>query len=195
MIFLYLLFAHFVADFLLQPRVLIRWKHESWIGTAYHIGVHFVASLVVLLPFMPNLGVLFAILLIIAAHFLIDLIKLFFEERADKFLLTFLVDQAAHIVSLALGAFLIKDVALNLHSDGMIISFFYWVYTDFAFIVGACLLLLITYVYELMVFQLYRKKNTVFKPNYKSMAGRVIIWGVLYGLYLILSAYKIVALG
>ncbi|MBU0667757.1 DUF3307 domain-containing protein [Patescibacteria group bacterium] len=195
MIFLYLLLAHLIADFMLQPAALIRWKRQSWLGTAFHIGVHFAVCLVLLLPYMPNMTVLAAILLISAAHFLIDLAKLFFEERTDRFLLPFLVDQAAHIGTLALGAFLLIDATLNIRPVSIVMSFFTWLYTDFTFVVGACLLLLITYFYELIIFQLSRKKNTVFKPNFWAMAQRIIVWGVLFGLYLMLGVYNIVAFG
>ena len=190
MIFLYLLLAHFLADFVLQPEKLVRWKQRQWSGIAVHGLVHLGISFVLLAVYLPNMGVLAAILLVAAAHFLIDWLKILYERGAKKFIGPFLADQAAHIAVLALSAYALGDVPLSM-TWGPIA----WLYTDFSVVVGLCLLLGVTYVYELTLFQIHRTKTSKYKPNFKAMGRRTVIAAAAYGLFLFFGAYEIVAFG
>lgn len=190
MIFLYLLLAHLLADFVLQPEKLVRWKQQAWGGIAVHGLVHLLISAILLAVYFPNMNVLVAILLVAAAHFLIDWIKIFFEKGMDHYLGTFLLDQAAHLGVLALAASLLGHVPLNVQWEPL-----RWIYSDYSVVVGLCLLLGVTHVYELTLFQVYRKDGARYMPNYKAMVKRTILWGALYGLFLIFGVYKIVAFG
>ncbi|MCA9373979.1 MAG: DUF3307 domain-containing protein [Candidatus Gracilibacteria bacterium] len=190
MIFLYLLLAHFLADFVLQPEKLVRWKQRKWSGIAVHGSVHLVISFILLAVYMPNMSVLAAILLIAAAHFLIDWLKIIYERGAKKYIGPFLVDQAAHISVLALASYALGNIPLGVQWGPIV-----WLYTDFSVVLGLCLLLGVTYVYELTLFQLNRTNTSKYTPNFKAMARRTVIAAVFYGIFLLFGAYEIVAFG
>lgn len=189
-IFLYLLLAHLLADFLLQPEALVRWKHESWKGIGLHGLIHFGISFLLLSPYLPSMNVLVALVAVAVAHFLIDWIKVYFEARVEHYLLPFLLDQVVHLSVLATAAYVLQPEPLMLTFQPIL-----WLYTDPSVVVGLCLLMIVTFAYELTVFHVYRTKKSVYKPNYRGMIQRVIIWSVLYGLYLMFGVYKIVAFG
>lgn len=190
MIFLYLLLAHFLADFVLQPEKLVKWKQRQWSGIAVHGLVHMGISLVLLAVYLPNMSVIAAILLVAAAHFLIDWLKIIYERGAKKYVGPFLADQAAHIAVLALAAYALGDVPLSMTWWPIA-----WLYTDFSVVLGLCLLLGVTYVYELTLFQVHRTKTSKYKPNFKAMAQRTLIAAAVYGLFLLFASYEIVAFG
>lgn len=190
MIFLFFLLAHLVADFLLQTEQMVEWKRESWYGILLHGIVHFLVSLVLLAVYLPSMGIITALVLVAAAHVLIDWLKIVFEKRAKRYLVPFLLDQAAHIAVLGFAAWMVGGTTLMVRWEPLV-----WVYTDYAVVVGLCLLILVTYGYEIAVFQLHRKKSEVCSPNYSAMAQRVVLWAVLYGLFLLFGVYKIVAFG
>lgn len=189
-IFLYLLLAHLLADFLLQPEALVRWKHKSWKGICIHGLVHFGISMVLLFPYLPSMNVFMTVVLVAVAHFLIDWTKVSFEARAEHYLAPFLLDQVAHFTVLGVAAFMLQHESLHLVFQPIT-----WLYTNPSVVVGLCLLMLVTFAYELTVFHVHRTRKSVYKPNYSNMAKRVIIWAVLYGLFLMFGVYKIVAFG
>lgn len=190
MIFFPLLLAHLIADFLLQPERLVRWKHENWKGNALHGLVHFALSFLLLGVYLPNGNVFAALLLVSASHFLIDGIKISFEKRTDRYIWPFLLDQLAHLAVLGIAAYALRNEPLVL-----LVQPLGWLYTDYAVVGGLCLLLLVSYAWELTLFQLRRTKKSVYKPDYRGMAQRVLVWAALYGLFLLFGVYKIVAFG
>lgn len=189
-LFLYLLLAHLIADFLLQPEALVRWKHEKWQGIGLHCLVHFGISLLLLSPYLPSMNVLIVLVLVAMAHFLIDWIKVYFENRLNRYIVPFIVDQTIHVTVLILAAYMLRGDLLMLQFQP-----FLWLYSNPSVVVGLCLLILVTFAYELAVFQVGRKENSKYAPHYRRMAARLVIWGVLYGLFLMFGVYKIVAFG
>ncbi len=188
---LYLLLAHFIADFVLQPERIVQMKHESWKGNAIHVLIHSVASLVLLAPFLPDLTVFAAIFIIIFAHFFIDSAKLFFEKSASKFVKLFLVDQAAHLLMIiSVGYFLrAEGVQAWFAGLGVVAD---WYLNPFV-VTGLIVLILVTYGYELFLYQYDRSKKLsgVFRPNRGRMFKNLLIWSVIYILFLVLGVYSI----
>ncbi len=188
---LYLLLAHFIADFVLQPERIVQMKHESWKGNAIHVLIHAVTSLVLLAPFLPDLAVFAAIFIIVFAHFFIDSAKLLFEKSASKFVKPFIVDQAAHILMIvAVGYFLsAEDVKGWFAGLGVVAD---WYLNPFV-VVGLIVLILVTYGYELLLYQYDRSKKLsgVFKPNRGRMLKNLLIWSVIYILFLVFGVYSI----
>ncbi len=100
-LFIKLILAHFIGDFLLQPQ---KWvihkethKHKSKF-LYWHILVHLCALILVLqIDFKYWLG----ILIIIISHYIIDIIKLNLKSLLNNRLL-FGLDQLAHLIMIAL---------------------------------------------------------------------------------------------
>jgi hypothetical protein len=89
------IFAHFVGDFLLQSRAMVRHKQRlkarSWM-LYLHCAIH---GLLVYL-FAPGWNLWIAPVLVMLTHFIIDLWKL---NQSDK-VVYFIIDQLAHLVTL-----------------------------------------------------------------------------------------------
>lgn len=84
--------AHLIADFLLQPTWLVKWKEKNANGTILHAFIHaaILASLII-----PQTFFAIAIILIIAlTHGIIDHIKISLPKKS--FEPAFLFDQAVH---------------------------------------------------------------------------------------------------
>lgn len=189
MVTFYLILGHLIADFLAQPPSLIKWKHESWKGVASHVGIHFLVSLVLLAPFLPNINVFAALSFVIAAHFIIDESKISLEKYTKNNFVLYLADQLAHLLVLLFAGLLIisTGATLTISPDGILMSALVWLYTNFYVVAGLCLFIIVTFAYELMIFQNRRRKNSraVYKPNIKRMATRFVIWAVIYGVFLV----------
>jgi hypothetical protein len=97
--FVKLIAAHFIGDFVLQPQKMVAHKTTS-AGLFGHSAVHFVLYLLALLPRSPWEAVGFALLLS-AIHAAIDFGK---AKRFGDNPIGLLIDQTAHIVSIAVVA-------------------------------------------------------------------------------------------
>lgn len=99
LIFVKLLFAHFVGDFILQPRSWVEQKEQSRISAPqlyFHCAVHGVLSALVLWDSWSwLLGIAIA-----TVHFVIDLAKISLQTPHSKSK-WFIADQVAHFISLA----------------------------------------------------------------------------------------------
>lgn len=102
MLFIQLILAHIIGDFLLQPASWVahkeRHKHKSKF-MYYHILVHLMALIVILkVDFSYWLG----ILIIIFSHYIIDIIKLQLNNKTGNPRLLFGLDQLAHLIIIAI---------------------------------------------------------------------------------------------
>ncbi|WP_299781644.1 DUF3307 domain-containing protein [uncultured Formosa sp.] len=100
-LFIKLLLAHLIGDFLLQPTKWVKHKEKHTLKSKYlyaHIAVHLMALLVVL---QFNFKYIWGILLITISHFLFDTIKLYLNIKVNSRWL-FSLDQLAHLVILIL---------------------------------------------------------------------------------------------
>lgn len=97
-----LLFAgHSVADFWLQPWRMVAGKRVSLRWLAAHGAVVFSAHAALLAPFHLALGPVLAVAAALAAvHMAIDAARTRIEHRFGRRLLTFVIDQAAHGITL-----------------------------------------------------------------------------------------------
>lgn len=192
MIFLNLLLAHLLADFVLQPHKLVAWKFKSWKGTATHASIHLAANLLIFLPFLYDIRVWLVLMGVAATHFGIDSIKIQKEKRGRHFLAYFCADQMAHlaVITFASGFFvgfpLVWEAVLWASSMG-----------ETYIVLGINLLILITYVVEILMFQMKRHKHEslVFQPNYKAMLKRAFVFSFLYVIFLVFGVYHAAAFG
>ncbi|MEP1486892.1 MAG: DUF3307 domain-containing protein [Algibacter sp.] len=100
-LFIKLILAHFIGDFLLQPQkwVLHKETHKHKSKYLYwHILVHFLA-LIILLQF--NTDYWLGLLIITISHYIIDVIKLHLKTKVNSRIL-FGLDQLAHLIIIAL---------------------------------------------------------------------------------------------
>lgn len=114
-LFIKLILAHFIGDFLLQPQKWVEHKEKYKQKSRYlyfHVLVHFAALLIVLqFDFSYWLG----FLIIILSHYIIDLIKLKLKTKSNVRLL-FGLDQLAHLIIIAIAVSIYKPYDLNLNS-------------------------------------------------------------------------------
>jgi hypothetical protein len=95
-LFQILLVGHLIADFPLQTPMILRWKFRGGVWILPHIFIH--AAVLILLVRNPM-----AVGVIVLTHFVIDWIKVELDDGSDQGI-SFLMDQTAHILVLALVA-------------------------------------------------------------------------------------------
>lgn len=106
-LFLKLLVAHLLGDFVFQPKNWVKDKEKKKIKSLKlyaHIGVH-VVFLLILLQF--NLQYWSIFLLVIISHFIVDLGKLYLQKKKNKRLFFFL-DQAFHLLFLGIATYIFQ---------------------------------------------------------------------------------------
>ena len=114
-LFIKLLLAHLIGDFLLQPTKWVLNKSQYKLKSKYlyaHIAVHFIALLVVL---QFNFNYIWGILLITISHFKIDVIKLYLDKKVNSRWL-FSLDQLAHIIILAFVAYIYQPISISINA-------------------------------------------------------------------------------
>jgi len=114
-LFIKLILAHFIGDFLLQPNKWVNHKETHKHKSKYlyfHILVHFAALLIVM---QFNFKYWLGFLIIIISHYIIDLIKLRLKTKSNGRLL-FGLDQLAHFIIITIVVSIYKPYALNINS-------------------------------------------------------------------------------
>lgn len=183
MIFLTLLLAHLIADFILQPDWLIAWKMKSWKGVLVHAGIHGFLYLVFLAAFGQEWGILAILVAIAVLHFCMDVIKIQTEKEEGQIVKFFLMDQEVHLLVLLLASFGLKRFpALALFDiiDVGTLQFYGILYLILAIIV--------TYGLEIFQFQfvLQKKPASQFHLNVLMMVRRLLIFSFFYGILVVL---------
>jgi hypothetical protein len=110
MVTTYLIIAHLVNDFLLQPRKLIEWKIKSAKGVIAHTVILFFVSLGFLFPYLGNWEVWAVLVGISVVHFFVDQAKINIALKYDNYPLPFIADQAIHFLSIIIGGSLLRNV-------------------------------------------------------------------------------------
>lgn len=188
MILGYLILAHLLGDFVLQPNKLVLWKIKSKAGVFVHALVHFLINIIVLFPFIAKgaLWLIPAALFISSIHFCIDQTKINYDLKHDKKVLPFLIDQLLHLLTILLVYFFLGKIELNIPNTN-----FYEIYTNIRIIIFCSLIILVTTVVEIYRFQKNREKDrkATLKLNSDKMLNRLISLTLIYILLMILSFY------
>lgn len=114
LLFLKLLLAHILGDFVLQPNKWVKNKEENKLKSSklyLHIGIHAIL-LLILLEFKLNIYWL-GILVVITTNFLIDVIKLYFQNDKTK-RNWFFIDQLLHIIVLIITTSIYQGLHIEL---------------------------------------------------------------------------------
>ena len=109
-LFIKLLLAHIIGDFVLQPKKWVEDKEKNKIRSPYlylHLFIH-AATLLVILQF--NRNYLWGFLIIIISHFIIDVLKLYISYNKK---LLFFTDQLLHILIILLVVYIYKPFNPN----------------------------------------------------------------------------------
>jgi len=99
-LFIRLILAHLIGDFLLQPEKWVQHKNKKKHKSKYlyyHIGIH---AVFLILTLQFNLRYWVGYVIIITSHFLIDLAKLHLQNKNNQRWL-FMLDQLLHILVIA----------------------------------------------------------------------------------------------
>lgn len=114
LIFLKLFLAHILGDFVFQSEKWVANKEVKKIASSklyFHIGIHSLLLLIVLQFKMQTYWLGF--ILIIFSHYLIDLIKLYLQQKKTK-RIWFFLDQLLHLFVLIIVTFIYVDFTFSM---------------------------------------------------------------------------------
>ncbi|WP_435414854.1 DUF3307 domain-containing protein [Polaribacter aestuariivivens] len=112
-LFLKLLLAHILGDFVFQSEKWVKDKEEKKIKSVklyFHIAIHAVLLLIILQFNLEKYWLGFIVILI--SHYIIDVTKLSFQTKKNK-RIWFFVDQFLHVIVLIFGASLYSNFSFN----------------------------------------------------------------------------------
>jgi len=114
MITTYLIIAHLLADFTLQPSKLIRFKSQSAKGVFVHVMIFALLALAMLSTCLIHWETWVVIGGISIVHFVTDQAKISLELKHDTSYSHFVADQAVHYSSLLIGGYLLEHQNIGL---------------------------------------------------------------------------------
>ena len=113
LLFLKLLLAHILGDFVFQPEKWVKDKEEKKVKSVklyFHIGIHAILLLLVLQLKLQEYWLAF--LLVIISHYGIDLLKLYLQKKKTK-RIWFFIDQVLHLSVLVFATSFYVDFSLS----------------------------------------------------------------------------------
>ncbi len=96
--FLKLLLAHIIGDFLLQPRTWVEHKEQKKAASPY-LYLHVLIHGALILLFLWDWSLWYLALIIAGSHLLIDLVKIYFQKTHSR-ISWFVIDQMLHVAVL-----------------------------------------------------------------------------------------------
>lgn len=101
-VFLKLVLAHMIADFILQFEELYQLKLKSWLGHLAHAFFHGLVSFILLAPYLSDPIIVVFIIAVTAIHYFQDQIKYSIQAKHPKQIFwCFTLDQIGHFLFLA----------------------------------------------------------------------------------------------
>lgn len=186
-LFLKLLTAHLLGDFIFQSNDLIQKKYKSWVGLFEHAAIITALSFLFVFPYVLNSEAWMVFGLIFLAHFIQDGLKIQYDihHNKKKSTIPFFVDQILHVALLFILAPLLTHAtplkwpswAAALYQSNLLALY----------LIGA---ILVTYVYDITLYQFQRKKIKLqkYKANFEKMAKRLLFFTVAFCLLAILMS-------
>lgn len=113
-LFLKLLLAHLLGDFLLQPESWVKEKEKKKVKSSklyFHVAIHLILLLLFLQFDITQYWL--GILLIIISHYSFDVLKIYAQNKNNK-RVWFFIDQLLHIIILVLASLLYTDFSFSL---------------------------------------------------------------------------------
>lgn len=160
-----LILAHLIGDFLFQPDSWIEDKKNKKIKSKYlyyHIGIHLVALLILL-----QFKLIFATILIVISHFIIDLIKIYLANHKNGRLL-FVGDQIIHILIILGVIYYYTPFTIDIEQ----------IYTP-RVLLFITFIIIVTYVFSVIIKQLIAPWDREVNNDKKSIDGAGKYIGIL----------------
>ena len=160
-----LILAHLIGDFLFQPDSWIKDKKKKKIKSKFlyiHIGIHFIA-LMVLLQFQ----LIAASILIVLSHFIIDLLKIYLSNKKNERLL-FIGDQILHLLIILGVVYYYEALTINLDQ----------IYSPQA-LLFIVFIITVTYVFSVIIKLLIAPWDKEINNDQKSIEGAGKYIGIL----------------
>lgn len=177
---LYLILAHFLADYPLQSNWLAKYKLNHLLGIFLHSLTHFIVSVILMIPFLHLASVWWGIIIVFVTHNFFDQIKVILQKKTKLHpLFLYGIDQVAHLAVIYwVSVFYVGEVSswfsgfwFALYADPSIISFF-------------LILTLVTYFYDISRWiYLSAKKPILYKRDYKMMGRNALIVLIAFVVY------------
>jgi len=109
-LFLKLILAHLIADFILQFEELYQLKVRSFLGQIYHVLIHGLISLIFLYPYLNELQIWSFVTGLVLIHLTQDLIKYSATKKTPgNTFIYFMADQLCHV--LVIGTILLLPIS------------------------------------------------------------------------------------
>jgi hypothetical protein len=182
----YLILAHLLGDFILQPSKLVKWKMSSRYGVIFHVAIHFILILLVFSPYLIDgqIWPVFTAFGLSFFHFLIDQSKINYDLKHDQKVKPFLLDQIFHFLTILIAYFLLKDFVQALPAGD-----FNEIYSQVRISIFLSFTVLVSIVVEVFAYQYQREKNgkAKLKINTDQMLTRVLVLTSVYILFMVLS--------
>ncbi len=185
-----LILAHLAGDFLFQPGRLVMWKERSVIGVLIHVLIIVSLNIVLFGPYLNQGALWIALGALGVTHFFQDWGKVVYEKKFNKKKLSypFFLDQFLHLVVIFfVGNYLVQNLVVpEINSE-----IFNQVYFNEKLFIYAVLLILFSYVLDIVIYQVKRHKNPKLKyrRHYDNMSKRVFAFAVVYALFLVITLW------
>jgi len=166
---LQLFLAHLIGDFLFQSDASVQDKKEKKIKSKHlywHIGIHFIALLVLL-----QFQFIGAISIIVISHFVIDVLKIYLSTAKNSRLL-FVIDQLAHLLVLIAVAYYYNPFIIHIEA----------LYAPHVLLL-VTFIILVTYALSVIIKQLIAPWDVQINTDQKSIDGAGKYIGMLERLF------------
>lgn len=120
----YLIVAHLLSDFTLQPGRLLKFKRKTSFGSLIHVLIFTLVVVILLLPYLEFWQTWAVIAGVAVVHFVIDVLKIgYIKDRDHKeYPFPFLIDQAFHLLSIIAGGLVLKNLDIAVSAN-----FYVWI--------------------------------------------------------------------
>ncbi|HOW58154.1 MAG TPA: DUF3307 domain-containing protein [Candidatus Omnitrophota bacterium] len=163
-LFLKLILAHLVADFVLQFEELYRLKVKSLLGHIAHVLIHGIVTLLCLFPYLNELTIWLFVAGLMATHLIQDFIKYTLTKKIPKnTFVYFMIDQCFHL--LVLSAIFLLPVSSDVRGfpNHLILN---TLYTQSIWTVNAIFFLLLTFASSYTLFAFYQSYRKDARPDH-----------------------------
>jgi hypothetical protein len=186
MIFLDLIIAHLLGDFVFQSNDLIQKKYKTWVGTFQHVCIITLFTVLALMPYWEHRETWVVVGTIFGVHFVQDWLKIAYDINFNqkKSTLPFFVDQILHVTLIYFLSPMLEGLAPLALPAWLMLP-----YANEILAVYAMGVILFSFTYDITLYQFTRqksKKPLEYKPDYKGMRSRLGIYTLIYLITVIL---------
>lgn len=187
MIFLHLIIAHLLGDFVFQSNDLIQRKYKSWKGTFQHVCIIGAFTVLMLFPYWHHRETWIVIATIFGVHFFQDCLKIAYDIRFNqkRSTMPFFADQLFHVSLIYFLSPYLEDLASLSLPDWL--GALYFSKIALVYVMGA---ILFSYTYDITLFQFLRKRDrkvSEYSANIPGMLRRIAVFSIAYALMLLFA--------